>query len=296
MADTPPTSTPPRRRKGRILIRLLIYFAAFYLVWCTVLYLFQDHLLFPADMAPAPGPREDRYDRRTAVISLPIETGGRVVAWFIPAVGASEKKPAPVAIFFHGNAEIIDYLDEIVEPYRRLGFSVYLPEYRGYGRSNGKPDEPSLIADAIRFYDELVKRPDVDASRIVIHARSLGGGPACALAAKRKCKALVLQSVFTSTTDLANKYAAPGFLVRSSFHNDRIIPTLDIPILIAHGSADEIIPVEHGRALAKLAKRATYLEYDCTHNGFPGDRMEEDYWTKIADFLRASGLIEGPSK
>jgi fermentation-respiration switch protein FrsA (DUF1100 family) len=280
-----------RARRGRVALRVLIYICTAYVAWCVALYFFQDHLLFPADMAPAPATREDRYDRRTSVIRLPIETGGEVVAWFVPAPRAGDAQPAPVAIFFHGNAEIIDYLDEIVDPYRKLGLSVYLPEYRGYGRSAGKPDEAGMIGDAVRFYDELVKRPDVDKERIVIHGRSLGGGPACALASQRPCRALVLQSVFTSAADMAKKYFAPGFLAKHPFHNDRILPTLDVPVFISHGTYDEIIPVAHARTLAGLARHATLVEYPCTHNGFPGEGKEEDYWQRIEAFLRDADAL-----
>ncbi|HUN81037.1 MAG TPA: alpha/beta hydrolase [Phycisphaerae bacterium] len=286
-----PTPVKKRSRKGGILIRLLIYVIAIYGIWCAGLYFLQDRLLFPAEMAPAPAPSSDRYDPRTVELTLPIEPEGKIVAWFIPPPKKSAGR-ASVAIIFHGNAEIIDYLDEIVEPYRRMGFAIFLPEYRGYGRSSGTPSEAALISDAVRFYDELLKRPDIDPNRIVIHARSLGGGPACALAAQRKCRALVLQSVFTSTADMAMKYGGPPFLARNPFHNDRIIPTLEIPILIAHGCNDEIIPVAQGRSLAKLARHGTYLEYDCRHNGFPGDGKEDEYWGKVAAFLREAGVMD----
>lgn len=282
---------PARSRKRGIILRILIYLAVLYLGWCILLYFFQDRLLFPADMAPQPAPKAYRYTRNTAEIRLPIEAGGEVVAWFIPAAGASPSKPAPVAIFFHGNAEIIEFMDEIVTPYQSLGVSVFLPEYRGYGRSAGQPSEKAIVADAVRFYDELIKRPDVDKSRIVIHGRSLGGGPACALAAQRMPRALILQSAFTSAADLAHRYAAPGFLATSPFHNDRIIPTLDIPMLIAHGCQDEVIPVEHGRTLARLARHAKYLEYTCKHNGFPGDGSEDAWWSEVTDFLKNAGVL-----
>src|ERR1043166_2025167 len=289
-AGNEPVPVRTRHRKGGILIRLLIYIAAIYVIWCAGLYFLQDRLLFPADMAPTPGPTAERYDRHTVEISLPIEPDGKIVAWFIPPITKTAAR-APVAIVFHGNAEIIDYLDELVEPYRKMGFAVLLPEYRGYGRSSGKPSEPALISDAVRFYDELLKRPDIDPDRIVIHARSLGGGIGCGLAAQRKCRALILQSVFTSTADMAMKYGGPAFLARNPFHNDRIVPTLDVPILIAHGCNDEIIPVAQGRSLAKMAKHGTYLEYECRHNGFPGDGKEDEYWSKVAEFLRKNGAM-----
>ncbi len=283
---------PSKRRK--MIRRIILIPLRLYIVYCIALFLFQEHFIFPAGRAPAPDPQSDRYSRNTAVIAIDVE-GGTNEAWFVPAVGASASRPAPVVIFFHGNAEIIDYLDEIVLPYRQLGMSVYLPEYRGYGRGHGKPSEAVIYADALRFYDELIKRPDVDKSRIVLHGRSLGGAPATYLASQRPSKVLVLQSVFTSTCDMANSLLAPGFVVRHPFRNDRIIPTLDMPILIAHGNADDVIPFSQGRQLAKLAKHATFLEYPCNHNGFPGDGKEQEWWDEVAKFLRKAGVLSEAS-
>lgn len=289
----PEAMDPPAKhnRRGKVIRRVLLYPLLLYATYCVAMYFFQEHLLFPADMAPAPALTTDRYARNTTVIKIEIDGGGTNEAWFIPAVNASATQPAPVAIFFHGNAEIIDYLDEIVMPYRQMGMSVYLPEYRGYGRGKGRPSEAAILGDALRFYDELIKRPDVDKSRVVIHGRSLGGGPATYLASQRPAKALVLQSVFTSTSDMANTFGAPGFVARHAFRNDRIIPTLDLPILIAHGTSDDVIPIAQGRKLASLAKRATFLEYPCDHNGFPGDGHEEEWWKEVASFLRKAGVL-----
>jgi fermentation-respiration switch protein FrsA (DUF1100 family) len=286
----------PHRKRGRIFLRLLVYLAGMYVLWCTVLYFYQDRLLFPADLAPDPLPRTDRYDETTAVLKLDIDGGGQVVAWFVPARTTGPDGRSPVAVFFHGNAEIIDFMDDIIAPYREMGVAVLLPELRGYGRSAGSPSERAFLEDAVRFYDEVVKRRDVDPGRIVLHGRSLGGGVACGLAARRPSRALILQSTFTSTADLARRYAAPGFLARHPFHNDRIVPTLDVPVLIAHGRRDEIVPIAHGRALAALARHPTFLEYDCTHNGFPGDGNEEGYWGEIEAFLRRSGVLKGHSQ
>jgi fermentation-respiration switch protein FrsA (DUF1100 family) len=231
------------------------------------------------------------YDATTKEIRLEIEGGGQVVAWLIPALPLESGKPAPLVVYFHGNAEIIDYQDTIVSGYRRLGCSVLLPEYRGYGRSAGKPSEAAIVADAVKFYDEVMKRPDIDSSRVIFHGRSLGGGPAAALAARRMPRALVLESTFTSVTAMASKYFAPSFLVKNKFQTDRVLPALSIPVLILHGTNDDIIPVAHGRKLSKLARHGTYIEYNCKHNDFPGDGNEEAYWGEVARFLRGAGVI-----
>lgn len=286
--------TRPARRSKRLLWRVLRLVGVLYVVWCVVLYFYQDKLLFPAYLAPDPLPTK-LYDARSK--SITIETDeGRSEAWFVPALWASAEKPAPVVVYFHGNAELIDYQSTTVDGYRAMGWSVLLPEYRGYGRSDGTPGERTIVADAVRFYDELVKRPEVDAGRIILHGRSVGGGPAAQLAARRPCRGLILESTFTSVVDMASKYFAPAALVKNPLRTDQVLPTLDVPVLIFHGTRDNIIPVAHGRRLKDLAKNAKYIEYNCRHNDFPGDDNEASYWREIAAFLqRAASAVEPPT-
>ena len=278
--------SPRRRRKWR---RVLIDAVGIYVVWCLALYFYQGRLLFPNDLAPEPGP--EPTNEQTFVTELDIGGGQHVEAWFIPTKGLSSETPGPVVIFFHGNAEIIDYQDFIVQGYLRLGCSVMLPEYRGYGRSGGKPSQKALRADNVRFYDELVQHDDIDKSRIVFHGRSLGGAVAADLAKERMPAALILESTVTSVAVMAHKYWVPSFLVRNPFHTDHLVAEAEIPLLIFHGSGDPIIPVRHGRALSDLSLNGTYVEYDCGHNDFPGDQNEQAYWAEIESFLECAGII-----
>jgi len=287
--QTPKAKNAFQRIRQRWWFRGIVYVITFYIVWCLTLFFYQDQMLFPADMAPEPsgGPA----DPSITVHRLEIESGGKVESWFIPAKGISRDEPGPVVVFFHGNAEIIDYQQGIVPSYLRMGCSVLLPEYRGYGRSAGKPSEKGIVADAVRFYDEMLKREDVDTSRIVIHGRSLGGGVAAQLATRRKPAALILESTFCSVAEMAHDYFAPEFLAKHPFYTDRVLPGLDIPILIFHGSRDDIIPVEHGRRLKNLAPDAVYVEYDCNHNDFPCMKNLQAYWGEIQKFLTINGIV-----
>jgi len=285
------------RRKSpirRLVVRWLVFAAVLYVAWCATLYFYQDKMLFPADLAPAPTP--SLYDRTTEELRVDIGGGEHAVAWFIPALPRDSSKPAPLVVYFHGNAEIIDYQTTAVEGYRKLGCAVLLPEYRGYGRSGGKPSEAGILADSIRFFDQATKRPDVDPVRVVIHGRSLGGGPAAQLAGARKPRALILESTFISVAVMAHGYLAPECLARNPFRTDRVLAGLDVPVLIFHGTHDDIIPVRHGRALRDLAQNGAYVEYDCRHNDFPGDANEDAYWDEIARFLSRAGVIEGSAK
>lgn len=201
---------------------------------------------------------------------------GRVESWFLPADEAKG-----TVIFAHGNAELIDYWPFELGHYRKLGFNVYLPEYRGYGRSDGSPSEENLRKDFARFYDLIVAREDVDEDQIIYHGRSLGGGVLCQLAAIRRPAKMILESTFTSIADIASSMMLPRFMVSDPFDSLAVIRTLDdVPILIMHGVHDATVPFTHAQRLADAAKNAKLVSYQATHNDMPRD------WETIEEFLR----------
>lgn len=282
------------RRWLRPLIRVLLCAALAYSVSCTTLVLLQDQMIFPG--AGEPMPMSDPPSRPGVVVSkLAIATGGEVEAWFLPAPGVTAQQPGPAVIFCHGNAELIDHQDYYVNRYHALGVSVLLPEYRGYGRSAGQPSQKGIGEDMVRFYDQLLERPEVDRTKIVYHGHSLGGAVACDLASRRLPRALILHSTLVNMKAFAHRYLVPGFLVRHPFRNDEVVAGLDIPVLIFHGGRDEVIPVEHGRRLAALARNGKYVEYDCGHNDWPGKGNESDFWTRIGEFLLEAKVLDRPA-
>src|SRR5699024_1012438 len=123
---------------------------------------------------------------------------GAVEAWFLPGDDVEPARPGPAILFTHGNAELIDHWPDALARYRRLGVSVVLPEYRGYGRSAGSPSEAAIAQDLRALHALLSADPRVDASRIVYHGRSLGGGAVCTLLDAHPPRALILESTFTS--------------------------------------------------------------------------------------------------
>lgn len=287
MMDTVRKTALSKAAHKRTWFRAMVYVLLAYLGCCAFLYFYQDSLLFPAHLAAPPTSRPDGAE----TISLPEKGGGAVESWFFPAGARGRERAAPVVIYFHGNAELIDHQERVIEGYRRLGISVFLPEYPGYGRSSGKPSQKAIGAAAVRLYDALILRADVDVSRIVFHGRSLGGGVAADLATRRRPAALVLESTFSSITRMGLKYGAPPFLARHPFRTDRAIAGLDAPILVFHGTQDKLVPVAHGRRLRDLARHGAYVEYDADHNDFPGAANEGAYWAEIEAFLRRCGIL-----
>lgn len=274
----------PLRRGVVIVLRLTLIVSV---AWLVIGYLMQRRVMFPRGMAvQVPNAKDGTRDLEVLWLDT---DGGRVEAWLLLGAGASADSPKPAVIFAHGNAELIDHNVGLAQRYQLMGVSVLLVEYRGYGRSGGSPSQEAITADMIAFYDLLAKRGGVDATRIIFHGRSLGGGAACALALQRKPAAIILESTFTSAKDMAWRFAIPPFLVRDPFDNQEVLAQLDAPVLLFHGRRDNIIPYEHGVALSQTAKNAQLVSYDCDHNDLPPDH--EDYWVEIQKFLREAGVM-----
>lgn len=266
---------------------ILLGLLAVYLAWCGLLFLWQRKIVFPGIQVPAPSSVADDFP---GLERIWLNTScGRVEAWFLPPL-SQEAGPAPAVIFAHGNAELIDFWPEQMEGLRRPGVGVLLVEYPGYGRSEGMPSQQTVTEAFVAAYDTLAARKDVDASRIVLFGRSLGGGAVCALAGKRPAAALILLSTFTSLRALSWKFLVPGLLVRDPFDNLAVVRTFAGPVLVAHGTRDGLIPYEHGVALSRAAQRGRLLTYDCGHNSCPPDW--EAFWGEVEGFLREAGILQ----
>lgn len=243
------------------------------------LFLIQRQVIFPRHLIP-PGLAMPDIPELEVWWVGPQES---VEAWFLPPLEG--EGPFPAVIATHGNGELIDFWAEPYEPVRRWGVAVLLVEYPGYGRSGGSPSEASITATVVGAYDRLVARPEIDPDRIVAHGRSLGGGAACALAARRPVRALVLESAFASVRSIARRYGLVGPLVRDPFDNLAVVSGYDGPILIVHGTDDGIIPVDHAHRLHAAALDSEIVLKACGHNDCPPP------WPEMRRFLEARGVL-----
>jgi hypothetical protein len=216
---------------------------------------------------------------------------GRVEAWLLPGEGIDASHPGPAVVFAHGNGELIDHWPEMLRPYRELGVSVVLPEYRGYGRSAGSPSEAAIAEDLRALHARLREHPAIDPGRLVYHGRSLGGGAVCTLLEAQPPRALILESTFTSVPDVAAGMLVPGFLIVDRFESLEALRGYDGPLLVFHGVRDRVIPVEHGRRIAEAHPEAELVLYDCGHNDCPP--AGSDYWARVERFLRRQGVLAG---
>ncbi len=293
--NTPSGDFSYPKRKPSLLKRIAIYAVAIYITYLGALYVMQDSMIFP--LSALPEPLKFPTIKTTQKWEYSRTDGSKGVAWFCPIDSASSENPAPTVVYFHGNAEIIDHQPPIVRGYHRLGYSVLLPEYPGYGQSEGKPGQKSIVADARFFVEKLLDAPEVDATRIFYHGQSLGGGVAAQMVGVHEPAGLILESTFTSLASFANQYFAPQWLSRHPFRTEDVIEKLAAPLLIIHGKRDGLITVDHARTLRDLATRTrevTLIEYDCGHNDLPGTDNEDDYWGQIEAFLHRAAKPARP--
>jgi fermentation-respiration switch protein FrsA (DUF1100 family) len=195
-------------------------------------------------------------------------------------------------LFFHGNAgDLYDRLDN-VSVLVALGLNVLIMDYRGYGKSDGKPSEGALYEDGLLAYRYLTEERGVDPARLVIFGRSLGGAVAIELGTQQPAAALVAESSFTSAQDLAKLHYSflPGMLVGSMTHKfDSIskVPQLRAPVLFIHGDSDTIVPARMGRRLYEAAAepKEWYEVRGADHNDMLMVGGAE-YFRRFADFVR----------
>jgi fermentation-respiration switch protein FrsA (DUF1100 family) len=187
------------------------------------------------------------------------DDGTRLHGWWIPAT----RPAAPAHVLLcHGNAGNIG--DRVL--HARLladaGLDVFLFDYRGYGRSEGTPDEEGTYGDARAAREALLRRAGVDAGRVLYLGESIGGAVALALALQAPPMGLVLQSAFTSVRDMGRLHYPfiPSGVVPDAYPNVRRIAKLRAPLLVIHGDRDDIVPISHGRALFDAAPEPKRLE------------------------------------
>lgn len=219
-------------------------------------------------------------------------SGLRLHGWWLPRDGA-----AFTLLFCHGNrGNLSDRVDSCAL-YHRLGLNVFALDYRGYGRSEGRPSESGLYEDARAAWDWLRDERGLAAGRIVILGRSLGGAVASHLAsvleADEQPAAVIIESTFTSIAAMARERypRLPMWRVRGPrFDNVERIGRIAAPLLLVHSEQDAVIGFHHGRALAASAGR--HHHFMTIGGPHAGGHLESGaaYETPLRAFLAAAGV------
>tara|TARA_R100001369_G_scaffold51222_2_gene78046 strand:+ start:150 stop:947 length:798 start_codon:yes stop_codon:yes gene_type:complete len=223
---------------------LLIVFSG-YVIIIAGMYLLQEKLIF----LPTQLPQEHTYtfEQSFTEFFLEAKDGAR-----LNALHFKVENPKGVILYFHGNAGNLDRWGEITSFFTQFNYDVVVMDYRTYGKSTGKLSEKSLYKDAQLFYDYILKRyPE---NEVTVYGRSLGTTFAAYVASANNPKKLILETPFYSMTDVAKKrfpVLPVAQLLKYRFPTNTYMNKTNCPVVIFHGTDDDVVPYESGKKLAE---------------------------------------------
>lgn len=225
-------------------------------------------------------------------VTIPTRDGERLAGWYL-----APQPGRPVFLFLHGKGGGLERKVWRWKRIREHGEGVLAISYRGYPGSTGSPSEDGLMIDGRAAYDWLVAKGHTPAD-IVLHGLSLGSGVAVKLAADVPARALILEAPYTAVVDVAAgrfPWLPVRALMRDQFRSSDRIAAVKIPILIAHGTKDTVVPYEQGERLFALAGEPKVLARmeGSDHSTLTRDGLYENHiWPFLAS-CSASGCGSG---
>ncbi|KGP64222.1 hypothetical protein EP47_03995 [Legionella norrlandica] len=211
-----------------------------------LMYIFQRQLIyFPNRHTP----KLEHFDATDMhVVSLHTKDNLPIKSWYKSAV-----KHRPTILYLHGNAGHIGYRMPLARQFIDAGLGVFLLEYRGYGGNPGKPTEKGLYEDG-RAAIQFLAQNGISSRYLILYGESIGTGVATKLATEHPVCAVILQSPFTSLTNLAHYHYPLSFLKPWDQYNSlERIKKINAPLLVLHGKLDQIIPYQEGLTIFKEA-------------------------------------------
>jgi fermentation-respiration switch protein FrsA (DUF1100 family) len=208
--------------------------------------------------------------------------------WFLQPAG---ERPTNTILYTHGRSgNVYTHKSKLFEFVKRHQIAVFIFDYRGFGTSDGKPDEPGLYRDASAALDWLVNRTGLARSEVVIMGRSLGVPVAIDLAAREGGKALILENGLTSVHDVIRHHTHDLISLRriidACFDSTRKIGQFSGPVFISHGREDKGVPISQSIRLAESATSASRVEFFEAEGGHRANQSEI-YHESLNQFLQS---------
>lgn len=217
--------------------------AALIVLFVLVRFLEYKSLYFPLKKIEAT-PKEIDLDYEDIFVTA--KDGVKLNGWFITA-----KNPRATLLFCHGNGGNISHRLEKISMFNFLGFNVLIFDYRGYGKSKGRPSETGLYLDAEAMYQYLLNEKGIVPQEIIAYGESLGSAVAVDLASKYELGGIIIEEGFTSVKDMGKTLLPfiPSSIFKSKFNSLNKIKDIRFPKLFFHSADDEIVPFNLGRTL-----------------------------------------------
>lgn len=273
----------------RVMLDVLLIIVGLFIVYiflCFYLYFNQDSYIFFPEKRITAIPKTYRMEYEDIFVKT--SDGVEINVWYIP------QKDSPLIIHCNGNG---GNLSDRVEKFfllHNLGFAVIGFDYRGYGKSGGKPSEDGFYEDLIGVV-KLSEERGYKTNGTILYGESIGGGVALQIATEKDFSFLILESTFTSIQDMARIYYKifpTSILLKSKFDNLSKIKKIKTPVVIMHSKEDEIVPYFMGRKLYENAKEPKlFLELEKGHND-GGIIVSKDAIKELKNFLERRGKFK----
>jgi pimeloyl-ACP methyl ester carboxylesterase len=251
------------RRMWNSIVLILVTLVGVYAALAALLYFYQSSFIYYPERQWVATP--EQFGLSYESVRFGTTDGVTLSGWYVPA-----ERARGVVLFFHGNAGNISHRMLSMQIFHGLRFDILIFDYRGYGKSEGRPDEIGTYRDAEAAWYHLVRQRNIDPSKIVVFGRSLGAAIASDLAAKHTPRALIVESAFTSVPELAARFypfMPVRWLTRFHYATKEHLPKVTCPVLVVHSREDDIVPFDHGRALFEAAQAPKdFLEINGGHN------------------------------
>jgi len=284
-AKAPDRAAGPRTAKGRKSRALIaakagiVLLAGFLMLGCV-----ERALVFPAGNWEGDNWDLGQFTFPVEEVWLTTDDGVRIHGWW----RSPREEGKPVVLYLHGNSGNITHRVGRLEIFGRLNWGFLIIDYRGYGRSEGRPSEKGLYRDAEAAWAFLTAEKGIDPKRVALFGVSLGSGVASEMAVRHKPGWVILEAPFASINAMAREILGLpiGFLLSSKFDNLAKAPSLKPPLLVIHGDADEVVPFAQGEQVYAAAKspKEFYAIVGGGHNNLPQVAGLE-YFRRFAAFL-----------
>jgi len=278
---------PVRRLAVTVVMAVLVFMAAIVVL--------QDRIIFPRMRQPVGTWRPAGIEECT----FATEDGLTLHAWWHPGAGPTPPEERPVLLWCHGNAGNITHRETNLRMVAGRGLAALLFDYRGYGKSEGKPSEEGLYRDVAAAYRYLTGERGIASGRIVAFGRSLGAAVALDVALREPVAALIMESAFESVPAMAKvemPWLPARLVVRSRFDSLGRVGGLRVPLLMLHGDRDEIVPFRQGRAVFDAAPepKTWYTIQGAGHND-TFSVGEADYFQTFSAFCYEHAGVGKPA-
>lgn len=231
--------------------KLLLLAGMVFLGFAATLLAMENQIIFQPTQYPEGPWEQGQHDLEAEDVFFTTPDGLRLHGWWLPHPSARA-----TLIWYHGNAGNLSTRWRDLKTLKFLKVNLFIFDYRGYGKSEGAPDEAGLQTDSLAAYDFLVKEKHVSPERLFLLGRSLGGVFASWTASQRPAAGLIIESSLTSARDMAGvmyPYLPIAWAVQAKLDNLSTVSRLDLPKLFVHGTVDKVIPFAIGKRLFEAA-------------------------------------------